>query len=135
MKKISFVFCICIFTLLSCASTSAKNKETLLQNNNNDSEIFIINNDNIIFQNHSFLNEDNNGNTVTVSGILKKDETFYITENPESKSRVTFLIQIKNSEDISLCTSFINKKVHITGILTDASSPWEKSISFISISE
>lgn len=136
MKKVFFIFCICSFSILiqSCASTSAKNKENVVIQTNNQT-----NGSELLFrglQNHSSLSEENIGQTINISGILQKNDTsFYLIENPESRSRVTFIIYVQNQEDISLCSSLLNKKVNIKGILTETPSPWKKTIDFISITE
>ena len=79
--------------------------------------------------NHSFLSEEHVGQTFVIKGYLSQNgENFILTENPTSKSRVTFYLEIADASLITKATALVNTTVEITGVLTDAPSPWSKKL-------
>ncbi len=79
--------------------------------------------------NHSFLSEEHVGQTFTIKGYLSQNgENFILTENPTSKSRVTFYLEIADASLVTKAAALVNTTVEITGVLTDAPSPWSKKL-------
>ena len=84
--------------------------------------------------NHSFLTEENVGQTFTIKGYLSQNgEDFILTENPTSKSRVTFYLEVAEQSLIEKAKGLVNSTVEITGLLTDAPSPWSKKLKVLKI--
>ncbi len=79
--------------------------------------------------NHSFLSEEHVGQTFVIKGYLSQNgDNFILTENPTSKSRVTFYLEIADASLITKAAALVNTTVEITGVLTDAPSPWSKKL-------
>lgn len=79
--------------------------------------------------NHSFLTEEYQGSEITITGLLSaKKNTFVLKENPDSKSVVTFNLEVKKWSLKRKLRKLDGKTVKITGVLTDASRTWIKSI-------
>ncbi|MBO4532829.1 MAG: hypothetical protein J5726_03940 [Treponema sp.] len=77
--------------------------------------------------NHSFLSEEHVGQTFSIKGYLSQNgDNFILTENPGSKSRVTFYLEIADASLITKATALVNTTVEVTGVLTQAQSPWSK---------
>ena len=84
--------------------------------------------------NHSFLSEEHLGQTFTIKGYLSQNgDNFILTENPTSKSRVTFYLEVAEQSLIEKATGLVNSTVEITGLLTDAPSPWSKKLKVLII--
>lgn len=79
--------------------------------------------------NHSFLTEEYEGSEITITGLLSaKKNTFVLKENPDSRSVVTFNLEVKKWSHKRKLRKLDGKTVKITGVLTDASRTWIKSI-------
>ena len=79
--------------------------------------------------NHSFLTEKNIGETITVKGkLLRNGNSFSLIENPVSKSRVTFDLEVTEESLIKKLQELTDQTITITGELTEASSPWTKKM-------
>ena len=79
--------------------------------------------------NHSFLTEKNIGETITVKGkLLRNGNSFRLIENPVSKSRVTFDLEVNDDSLIKKLQELVDQTITITGELTEASSPWTKKM-------
>lgn len=83
--------------------------------------------------NHSFLSNDNVGESIVIFGELAFEEDVWIlVENPNSKSRVSFVIE--NYMDFEyLLLERLGKTVKIVGVLTEADETWKKGISICSV--
>ena len=83
--------------------------------------------------NHSFLSNDNVGESIVIYGELAFEEDVWIlVENPNSKSRVSFVIE--NYMDFEyLLLERLGKTVKIVGVLTEADETWKKVISICSV--
>lgn len=83
--------------------------------------------------NHSFLSNDNVGESIVIFGELAFEENVWIlVENPNSKSRVSFVIE--NYMDFEyLLLKRLGKTVRIVGVLTEADETWKKVISICSV--
>lgn len=79
--------------------------------------------------NHSFLTEEHQGSEITITGLLSaKKNTFVLKENPDSKSVVTFNLEVKKWSLKRKLRKLDGKTVKLTGVLTDASRTWIKSM-------
>ena len=79
--------------------------------------------------NHSFLSEEHVGQTFTIKGYLSQNgDNFILTENPSSKSRVTFYLEVEEQSLKAKAARLVNSNVEVTGILTQAQSPWSKRL-------
>lgn len=79
--------------------------------------------------NHSFLTEEYQGSEITITGLLSaKKNTFVLKENPDSKSVVTFNLEVKKWSLKRKLRKLDGKTVKLTGVLTDASRTWIKSM-------
>ena len=86
--------------------------------------------------NHSFLTEEYLGSEVTVTGLLSvKKNTFVLKENPDSKSVVTFKLEVKKWGLKRKLKKLDGQTVKITGELLEASSTWTKKIKVLKIEE
>lgn len=84
--------------------------------------------------NHSFLSEEHVGQTFVIKGYLSQNgDNFILTENPTSKSRVTFYLEVAEQSLIEKAKGLVNSTVEITGLLTDAPSPWSKKLKVLKI--
>lgn len=136
MKKI--IIALMIATTLffvSCASKSKANKTTtksqtvLEESSPNDTGIR-----HTPVMNHSFLTEENIGETITIKGRLSQNgNSFTLLENPDSKSRVTFIITVENDSLKKQLSAETGNIVQISGILTSVNSPWQKGMKALSL--
>lgn len=79
--------------------------------------------------NHSFLTEEYQGSEITITGLLSaKKNTFVLKENPDSKSVVTFNLEVKKWSLKRKLRKLDGKTVKLTGVLTDASRTWIKAM-------
>ena len=82
--------------------------------------------------NHSYLTEENIGQEIVVRGkILKSGNSFTLLENPDSKSRVSFVLDFEDEslkEKLTACSI-----VQLSGILTSAESPWKKGMKVLKV--
>ena len=76
---------------------------------------------------HSYLTEENIGQEIVVKGkIVKSGNSFNLLENPDSKSRVSFVLEFENENLKGKLTA--GSLVQLSGILTSAESPWKKGM-------
>ena len=86
-----------------------------------------------VLQNHSFLTEENVGESVIVIGLLqKKDNNWVLVENPTRRSRVTFFLEVSKSFE-KLFLDNDGKKVQITGVLTKVRNSWTKEMVVVAL--
>ena len=86
-----------------------------------------------VLQNHSFLTEENVGESVVVIGLLqKKDNNWILVENPNSRSRVTFYLEVSESFE-KMFLAHDGKKVKITGVLTKVRNSWTKEMVVVAL--
>ena len=84
--------------------------------------------------NHSFLTEEAVGSTIEVKGLLSvKNNSFVLKENPESRSVVTFHLEVKKWGLKRKLKKLNGQTVKITGELLDASSTWTKKMKVLSV--
>lgn len=77
--------------------------------------------------NHSYLTEENIGQEIVVKGkIVKNGNSFNLLENPDSKSRVSFVLEFEDENLKGKLTA--GSLVQLSGILTSAESPWKKGM-------
>lgn len=76
---------------------------------------------------HSYLTEENIGQEIVVKGkIVKSGNSFNLLENPDSKSRVSFVLDFEDESLKEKLTA--GSIVQLSGILTSAESPWKKEM-------
>ena len=85
-------------------------------------------------QNHSYLTEEAVGSTIEIKGLLSVNKnSFVLKENPTSKSVVTFKLEVKKASLKRKLKKLDGKTVKITGVLTEASSTWNKKMKVLSV--
>lgn len=85
-------------------------------------------------QNHSFLTQEYVGSSITVTGLLTVNKkTFTLKENPDSKSVVTFKLEVKKWCLKRKLKKLNGNTITLSGILTDASSTWHKKMKVLKI--
>lgn len=122
--------------MASCATNSQKAEDK------QDVEILSKNSlhkDNFNYKpsiNHSYLTEKNVGEIITVKGkLLQNEDSFRLLENPTSKSRVTFILEV---EEVSLkkeLQALSSQTITVNGELTDASSTWTKKMKVLKVEQ
>ena len=79
--------------------------------------------------NHSFLSDEHVGSEIKITGLLTATKnTFVLTENPDSKSVVTFNLVVKKWGLKSKLRKLNGQTVTLTGTLTQATSTWTKKM-------
>ena len=131
MKKLFiFALIISIGTLTSCCSNSQKSKKT----GQTAEHTPIAAERPVLPVNHSYLTEENIGETITIKGRLSQNgNSFTLLENPDSKSRVTFIISVENDSLKKKLSAETGNIVQISGILTSVASPWQKGLKALSL--
>ncbi len=80
-------------------------------------------------QNHSFLTQEHVGSSITITGLLSINKnSFVLKENPDSRSVVTFTLEVKKWGLKRKLKKLNGKTVTLTGKLTDASATWTKKM-------
>ena len=81
---------------------------------------------------HSYLTEENIGQEIVVKGkIIKGGNSYSLLENPDSKSRVSFVLEF---EDESLKERLTAGSIaQFSGILTSVESPWKKGMKVLKV--
>ncbi len=128
MKRINFCVLILIAALLliSCVSTP-KEQNQVAQTQTSVNYARIIS--------HSYLDESNIGEVFNLRGkIIRNGENFVLIERPESRSQVSFLLEVDKKQKAEL-ESLVNAQVEISGVLTSVASPWKKSIKVTAVSK
>ena len=83
--------------------------------------------------NHSFLTEEDVGETLTITGVLSGEKgSWVLTENASSKSRVTFVLEVPADLELEL-EQLVSEKVTVTGTLTNVYGTWKKAMKVLSI--
>ena len=83
--------------------------------------------------NHSFLTEEDVGETLTITGVLSGEKgRWVLTENASSKSRVTFVLEVPADLELEL-EQLVSEKVTVTGTLTNVYGTWKKAMKVLSI--
>lgn len=81
---------------------------------------------------HSYLTEENIGQEIVVKGkIVKSGNSFNLLENPDSKSRVSFVLEFEDENLKGKLTD--GSIVQLSGILTSAESPWKKGMKVLKV--
>ena len=81
---------------------------------------------------HSYLTEENIGQEIVVKGkIVKSGNSFTLLENPDSKSRVSFVLEFEDENLKGKLTA--GSLVQLSGILTSAESPWKKGMKVLKV--
>lgn len=121
MKKTAY--CILVISSLLVISSCASKKPAEKTAENTQETTFIY----TPSVNHSYLTEENIGNKISIRGkIVQNGEKFILLENPDSKSRVSFVLEF---EDESLKQKLSDGSVvQLSGLLTSAESPWKKGM-------
>ena len=82
--------------------------------------------------NHSYLTEENIGQEIVVKGkIVTSGNSFTLLENPDSKSRVSFVLEFEDENLKGKLTA--DSIVQLSGILTLAESPWKKGMKVLKV--
>ena len=142
MKKILILTLMLLAAVLtSCASKT--NVEQKSQNEQKSQKTVVKENiavdDTLSLQpklslNSSYLSQENVGETISVSGkLLNNGNSFTLIENPDSRSRVSFILEVTDAETKKTLQEFAGKIVTLTGELTDASSTWTKRMKVLKI--
>lgn len=136
MKKILFALCL-IFAFF-VVFTGCKSKNALENTSDKTSNFVtfvpgIVNGEEltmpVTITNHSFLTSENVGDAVCVVGkLMFADNQWILIENPDSKGRVTFVLEVSSSME-NLFLENQEKTVKITGVLTNADKTWTKYLS------
>ena len=147
--KNTFIIALIITTaaLTSCCSSSQKNKakqtsqtaaETsqtapVAQESSREFKPLAADGANLSV-NHSYLTEENVGESITVRGkLLQNGSAFSLIENPDSKSRVTFVLTFENDAVKNQLTAKANSLVQVSGVLTSADSTWKKGMKVLQV--
>ena len=122
MKKLVYVFFILMVVIFGCQSQ--KNVTPEIQN-----ESVLQEKDLLPMGNHSFLKEENVGQSFVITGLLSFSESgnWILTENPKSKSKVSFILEVPDE----LQKDFEQRKdnpVTVCGILTKVNGTWLKEL-------
>lgn len=81
---------------------------------------------------HSYLTEENIGQEIIVKGkIIKGGSSYTLLENPDSKSRVSFVLDFEDESLKEKLTA--GSIVQLSGILTSAESPWKKGMKVLKV--
>lgn len=81
---------------------------------------------------HSYLTEENIGQEIVVKGkIVTSGNSFTLLENPDSKSRVSFVLEFEDESLKEKLTA--GNIVQLSGILTSAESPWKKGMKVLKV--
>lgn len=81
---------------------------------------------------HSYLTEENIGQEIVVKGkIIKGGSSYSLLENPDSKGRVSFVLEFEDENLKSKLTA--GSIVQLSGILTSAESPWKKGMKVLKV--
>lgn len=124
MKKILVIVISLITLIFITGCVSSKKNETVEK----DEVAVKVPSSTAKFTNHSFLTEENIGQTFTITGLLQKSgEDYLITENIQSKSSVVFSV-IAEDDLIKRLDELENSMVTVTGLLIKVESPWRKTI-------
>lgn len=84
--------------------------------------------------NHSYLTEESIGSEIKVTGLLTaKKNVFALEENPESRSVVTFGLEVKKWSLKRKLRKLDGQKVTLIGVVTEASSTWTKKMKVLKI--
>lgn len=125
MKKYLLFFAVCLI-LTSCASSQKKmatNEETETRIKQKMKKTIP---DSMSFGNHAYLTEADHGIELVVFGLIEKTgSTFLLHENPESRSRVSFILDV----DETLAVDFeklVGSNARVKVEITDASKTWTK---------
>ncbi len=119
---------ILILATFSCHSK----KESVLEEE--QEKVVIEKNPTILtITNHSFLTEKDVGETLTITGVLSGEKgNWVLTENPSSKSRVTFVLEVPADLELEL-EQLVSEKVTVTGTLTNVYGTWKKAMTVTEI--
>ena len=83
---------------------------------------------------HSYLTEENVGESISVKGkLLQNGSAFSLIENPDSKSRVTFILTFENDAVKNQLAAKANSLVQVSGVLTAANSTWKKEMKVLKV--
>ena len=122
MKKLVYVFFILMVVIFGCQSQ--KNVTPEIQN-----ESVLQEKDLLPMGNHSFLKEENVGQSFVITGLLSfsEAENWILIENPKSKSKVNFILEVPEElqEDFEQRK---DKPVTVAGILTKVNGTWSKEL-------
>ena len=133
MKKIVIVS-LMISTLLfltSCASKAQKSKKVEEKPAATDEMSMPVLN---LSVSHSYLSEENIGETVSVQGLLTQNgDNFVLFENSDSKGRVTFELTVKDKKIKEELKNQIGNTVKVSGELTAVPSTWTKKITVLKV--
>ena len=120
--------------MASCATNSQKAEDK------QDVEILSKNSlhkDNFNYKpsiNHSYLTEKNVGEPIAIKGkLIQNDDSFSIVENPASKSRVTFILEVEDASLIEQLKELTGKTITLSGELLEASSIWTKKMKVLKV--
>ena len=118
---------ILILATFSCHSK----KESVLEE---QEKVVIEKNPTILtITNHSFLTEEDVGETLTITGVLSGEKgNWVLTENASSKSRVTFVLEVPTDLELEL-EQLVSEKVTVTGTLTNVYGTWKKAMTVTEI--
>ena len=79
--------------------------------------------------NHSMLTEEAVGSEISVTGLLTvKKDSFSLRENPDSRSAVTFVLEVKGWCLKRKLKKLNGKIITVTGTVTKADSVWTKGM-------
>lgn len=119
MKKLSFVLLFSLLFTINLLSQEIYSKKygKVLESNN-----------------HSYLTEESIGSEIKVTGLLTaKKNVFALEENPESRSVVTFGLEVKKWSLKRKLRKLDGQKVTLIGVVTEASSTWTKRMKVLKI--
>lgn len=86
--------------------------------------------------NHSFIGADMIGCEIKVTALLSVNGNYFsLIENPSSRSRVTFGLDIEDEKLKQELRKLNHERVTVSGILTEVSSPWSKRMKALKIEE
>lgn len=140
IKKLLWCTLAGVFALAGCASNRTVKAEKIEPVTSGDSDTVFFEKVGDINRplriNHSFLTEEHIGSSVTITGILggSLEEGYYIMENADSRSRVTFVLEEDpDALDVYSFLDAFEGQVTVTGVLTGVSSPWKKTMTVLNV--
>ena len=83
---------------------------------------------------HSFLTEEHVGSDIKITGVLSVNKnSFVLTENPDSRSAVTFNLEVKKWGLKRKLKKLDGQKITVSGELLEATSTWTKKLKVLSV--
>lgn len=120
-------------TVLSCASAKKSEVQERGEISSQENETLTLNGGSLHpLTGYSFLKEKDEGCELTVTGLFAYGKPCILTENPDGRNRVTFVLEVPEELD-DRCRDMDGETVTVSGVLTDAKSTWSKKMTLTKI--